>query len=108
MHCNARSALILPVEEILVGQHQWTFLTNHGHVMVCLRREPDLRVRDLAERIGITERAVLRIIGELAEAGYLIIEKSGRRNHYRIREQQPLRHPVEAGHTLGDILHRLD
>jgi predicted ArsR family transcriptional regulator len=90
-----------------VAQHQWTFLTNHGHVMICLRREPDLRVRDLAQRIGITERAVLRIIGELAEAGYLIIAKSGRRNHYQICGDQPLRHPVESGHRLQDILERL-
>lgn len=84
--------------------HHWTFLTNHAHVLICLFRDPELRVRDLALQVGITERAVLRIIGELAEAGYLEIHKDGRRNRYRINGTPPLRHPVEAKHNLHEIL----
>lgn len=74
----------------------WTFLTNHAHVLLCLAQDADLRIRDLAQRVGITERAVQRIVHDLVEAGYLGVEKAGRRNHYTVRADQPLRHPVEA------------
>ncbi|MDA3960004.1 MAG: winged helix-turn-helix domain-containing protein [Planctomycetota bacterium] len=85
----------------------WTFLTNHTHVLICLQRDPDLRVRELALQVGITERAVLRIISELTEAGYLEIHKDGRRNHYRIKGNRPLRHPVESKHKLVGVLNAL-
>ena len=84
--------------------HHWTFLTNHAHVLLCLALEPDLRVRDLAERVGITERAVQRIVHDLADEGYLEITKEGRRNHYRVHTDQPMRHPVEAGATVRELL----
>jgi DNA-binding MarR family transcriptional regulator len=83
---------------------EWTFLTNHAHVLVCLSDDESLRVRDIAERIGITERAVVRILGELVDAEYVEKFRDGRRNHYRILRDQPLRHPLESRHTVGDLL----
>ena len=74
----------------------WTFLTNHSHVLLCIAEDPEARMRDMAARVGITERAVQRIIEDLAEGGYLIIEREGRRNRYELNEQLRLRHPVEA------------
>jgi predicted ArsR family transcriptional regulator len=82
----------------------WTFLTNHTHVLVCLRRDPDLRIRDLALQTQITERAVQRIVHELVEDGYLELVKEGRRNHYRIVDDRTLRHPLEGTVTLGALL----
>ncbi|MFN3707286.1 helix-turn-helix transcriptional regulator [Microcella sp.] len=83
---------------------EWTFLTNHAHVLVCLFDDESLRVRDIADRVGITERAVVRILGELVEGGYLEKFRDGRRNTYRILREQPLRHPLESAHTVGDLL----
>lgn len=82
----------------------WTFLTNHAHVLLAIAAEPALRVRDLAERVGITERAVQRIVGELQAAGYLEIEREGRRNRYRVHTELPLRHPAEEHHRVGELL----
>lgn len=77
------------------GDAPWTFLTNHAHVLVCLARDPEMRLRDVAGIVGVTERAVQRIIRELEEAGYLLRSKQGRRNRYEIDLELPLRHPVE-------------
>jgi DNA-binding MarR family transcriptional regulator len=85
------------------GRH-WTFLTNHSHVLVCIAEDPDVRGRDIAERVGISERAVQGIIGDLVEAGYVVRERSGRRNHYTINPDGPLRHPLEDDHTVGELL----
>ncbi len=85
----------------------WTFLTNHAHVMVALSRDPDLRQRDLSYVVGITPGAVQRILDDLEEAGYLRREKIGRRNHYEIIDQTPLRHPLEGHHTVGELLDML-
>jgi hypothetical protein len=82
----------------------WTFLTNHTHVLLCLFRNPDERLRDVAVAVGITERMVQRIVSELAEAGYLQITKEGRRNHYRVNSRLRLRHPLESHHTIGELL----
>ncbi|MEZ4425273.1 MAG: winged helix-turn-helix transcriptional regulator [Gemmatimonadota bacterium] len=82
----------------------WHFLTNHAHVLLCISSDPDLTVRELAQWIGITERAVIRIIGELDEDGFLVRTREGRRNHYDINLDQPLRHPVEAHCTVGDLI----
>jgi hypothetical protein len=81
----------------------WTFFTNHGHVLLLLAREPDLLLRDVAVRVGITERAAQRIVGELEEAAYLTRERDGRRNHYQVHLDRPLRHPIEAPMTIGDL-----
>jgi predicted transcriptional regulator len=82
----------------------WTFLTNHTHVLLCLFRNPDERLRDVALAVGITERMVQRIVAELAEAGYLQITKEGRRNHYRVNSRLKLRHPLEMHHSIGELL----
>ena len=86
----------------------WTFLSNHAHVMILLGQDPDLRMRDLADRIGVTERAVQRIVAELSAAGYVEVQKEGRRNHYRVRRDLQLRHPVEAGVQVGALLDLVD
>ncbi len=85
-------------------QADWTFLTNHAHVLVCLARDPDLRLRDLADAVGITERAAQQIVRELDEAGYLVKEKVGRRNHYTVVRRSRFRHPLEAHASVGDFL----
>jgi DNA-binding transcriptional ArsR family regulator len=82
----------------------WTFLTNHAHVLLCLAHDPTLRRRDLAERVGITERAVGNILGELEEAGVIAVRRDGRRNSYRIHGRVRLRHPVESHRTVGDLI----
>ena len=85
------------------GSH-WTLLSNHGHVLVCLANDPHMRLRDVAEQVGITERAVQRIILDLEQADMLSREREGRRNHYRINARQPLRHPLEQHHTVGELI----
>lgn len=86
----------------------WTFLTNHSHVLICLARGEALTARELSSRVGITERAVQVILAELTEAGYLIKEKDGRRNVYAVNKRGRLRHPLEAHHTIGDLIAALD
>jgi DNA-binding MarR family transcriptional regulator len=82
----------------------WTFLSNHSHVMICLARDPEMRLRDIAVAVGITERATIRIISELEEAGYVLREKVGRRNRYSIVTEKHLRHPLESHHSIRGIL----
>ncbi len=77
----------------------WTFLTNHAHVLIRIAQDPSSRIRDIALQVGITERAVQRIIAELKEAGYLTYDREGRRNRYTVHAGLPMRHPVE-GHCL--------
>lgn len=86
----------------------WTFLSSHAHVLLCLARAPDLRIRDLARLIGITERAVQRILLALSTGGYLSVTKDGRRNHYTICVDLPLRHPVEGGVTIRELVHLVE
>ena len=83
---------------------EWTFLTNHTHVLVCLHRDPNQRIRDIAQLVGITERAVQRIIHDLIAANFLVVEKDGRRNRYRVLDRAPLRHPLESHRTIRDLL----
>lgn len=83
---------------------EWTFLTNHAHALICIARDPGIRLRDVAEHVGVTERAAQRIVSDLVEAGYLDRLREGRRNTYRVRSERPLRHPVENGHHIGEIL----
>lgn len=91
------------------GHHKpaFTFLTNHFHVLVVLSRDMESRVRDIAEEVGITERAVQRIIGELSADGIINVEKLGRRNSYRINHTKLLKHPLENKHTVGELLNLL-
>lgn len=85
----------------------WTFLTNHAHVLVCLTEEPDIRGRDIAERVGITERAAQAIISDLVADGYVSRSREGRRNRYEVYPDEPLRHPLEDDHTVGELLKAL-
>jgi DNA-binding MarR family transcriptional regulator len=82
----------------------WTFLTNHTHVLVCITRDPHATMRAIAEQVGITERAVQRIIGELVLERYLTRTRDGRRNTYTLNPAQPLRHPLERGTPLSELL----
>lgn len=83
---------------------QWTFLTNHAHVLLCVAENRNARLRDVATQVGITERAAQRIVTELEEAGYLEREREGRRNVYRLNEAMPLRHPLDRRHRIGELL----
>lgn len=85
----------------------WTFLTNHAHVLVCLRTDPTLRVRDLAALVGITERAAHRILVDLIRAGYIAKERAGRRNRYRLDLDHPMRHPLEQSTSVRELVETL-
>lgn len=82
----------------------WTFLSNHSHVLICLARDPETRMRDVADKVGITERAVQRIVQELVDYGVLTRIRNGRRNSYEIHSDLHLRHPVEAKRTVRELL----
>lgn len=84
--------------------NNWTFLTNHSHVLLCIADDPDVRLRDVAQKVGITERAAQRIVAELEAAGYLSHEKVGRRNRYEVHSNLPLRHPLEDHLEIGALL----
>lgn len=88
----------------VAAESGWTFLSNHTHVLVCLQREPELILRDVAARIGITERAVQRLVADLEAAGVLQRWRDGRRNRYAIHREARLRHPLESHRTLGELL----
>lgn len=87
-----------------MSQAEWTFLSNHGHVLVSLARDPDVRMRDVADAVGITERAVQQIVRDLVTHGYVHKEKVGRRNRYAVIRGAHFRHDLEAGLTLGEFL----
>lgn len=82
----------------------WTYLTNHSHVLICIAEDPSARLRDLADRVGITERAVQMIVQDLERSGVIEKRRAGRRNHYVIHPDHPLRHPVEAHRTVRELL----
>ena len=83
---------------------QWTFLTNHAHVLMCVSENPNVRMRDVATQVGITERAAQRIVTELEQAGYLERMREGRRNSYQLNPSMPLRHPLDSAHRIGELL----
>lgn len=83
---------------------RWTFLSNHAHVLICLAGQPDARMRDLALRIGITERAVQRIVLDLEVDGLIVRHREGRRNVYELHLDQPLRHPVESHRAVRELV----
>jgi predicted transcriptional regulator len=82
----------------------WTFLSNHGNVLLCITRDPDLTTREIAERVGITERAAQRIVADLAAEGYVTITKEGRRNRYAVHRDGHLRHPLFQALEIGPLL----
>ena len=83
---------------------QWTIFSNHAHVLVCIVRNPEERVREIARKVGITERAVQLIIGELEQAGVITRERLGRTNRYSLSLDRPLRHPLEANTTIAEVI----
>jgi DNA-binding transcriptional ArsR family regulator len=82
----------------------WDFLTNHAHVLTCVAQDPGIRLRDIADAVGITERAAHKILSELVDAGYVLRERQGRRNRYEVVPELPLRHPLVQGQEVGDLL----
>jgi hypothetical protein len=82
----------------------WTFLTDHAQVLVCIAHDPGVRLRDIGERVGITERAAHRIVAELADAGYITRQRHGRRNHYTINAHLPLPDPIAREQNIGELL----
>ena len=89
----------------MVGvMEQWTFLTNHAHVLLCIASDPAMRLRDVASNVGITERAAQRIVADLVDTGYLSRERLGRRNHYKLHPELALRHPNELNNDIGSLL----
>jgi DNA-binding MarR family transcriptional regulator len=85
----------------------WTFLTNHAQVLLCLADTPDIRLRDVAERVGITERATQRIVAELVDAGYVKSKRVGRRNRYTVDREHAMRHSAQLGYKIGALLEAL-
>ena len=82
----------------------WSFLTNHARVMLCISRDPGIRLRDIAARLGITERSAYGIVTDLAAAGYITKMKDGRRNQYEIQAHLPLPEPTSRERTVGEVL----
>jgi len=85
----------------------WTFVTSHMQVLLCLARDPNVRLREVAETVGITERAAQRILSDLVEAGYVERERIGRRNRYAVNREAAMRHPSQLGHEIGELLNLL-
>jgi hypothetical protein len=82
----------------------WSFLTNHARVLVCIAHDPGVRLRDIAETLGITERSAYGIVNDLAESGYVVKERDGRRNRYHIQDHLPLRETTARDRTVGEVL----
>ena len=85
----------------------WRFVTNHTQVLLCIARDQNIRTREIAEQVGITERAAQRIVSDLADARFISVERVGRRNRYVIDREAMMRHPAQAGHEIGDLLELL-
>jgi DNA-binding MarR family transcriptional regulator len=86
------------------GSHTWRFLSNHTQVLLCIAHDPDIRFRDIAQMVGITERATQRIVADLIEAGYLDRERVGRRNRYHLNTEAKMRHAAQADYEIGELL----
>jgi DNA-binding MarR family transcriptional regulator len=87
-----------------ITSRSWHFLTSHTQVLLAIQRDPDVRLRDVAATVGITERAAQRIVNDLVEAGYLERERVGRRNRYLLNTERPMRHPQQFEHEIGELL----
>ena len=92
-------------------ERSWHFVTNHTQVLLCIAANQEIRLRDIATRVGITERAAQRIVHDLVQEGYVTRERSGRRNQYAINREKSMRHPAQFGFEIGpllDLLRRTD
>ena len=87
-----------------IREGRWTFLSNHGHVLVHLSRHPESKIREIADAVGITERRAQSILAELEEAGYVLITREGRRNKYTVNSKKKFRHPAEANRPISELL----
>ena len=96
------------MKSITSDDHRWRFVTNHAHVLECIAVDPNARLRDIADSVGITERTVAQIVGDLERAGYLTKARSGRRNQYEVHGELPLRHPRHRHRTVGDLIRFLE
>jgi DNA-binding MarR family transcriptional regulator len=85
-------------------ERHWTLLTNHGRILLLIAQDPDLRIRDLAEAAGVTERTAQTIVTDLESAGYIQRSREGRRNVYTVNRRRPFRHPAESGHRVGELI----
>jgi DNA-binding transcriptional ArsR family regulator len=112
LRCSSQNLMLVPnymqfVSRILllfIDVATWSFFTNHARILICIARDPGLRLRDLATAVDITERSAHAIVTDLVEAGYVVKEKDGRRNQYRIETQLPLRESISAERTIGEVL----
>ena len=86
------------------SNHRWHFLSNHTQVLLCIAADPDVRFRDIAQTVGITERATQRIVADLVETGYVDRERVGRRNRYHLNTEAKMRHSAQANHAIGELL----
>jgi predicted ArsR family transcriptional regulator len=93
----------MSIEEAEDGK-PWRFLTNHAQVLICVARDPEVRLRDVADTVGITERAAQRILSDLVEAGFVERGRVGRRNRYAVNRDVSMRHPAQYGHGIGELL----
>jgi DNA-binding MarR family transcriptional regulator len=89
------------------AQHSWRFLSNHMQVLLCIYDSPEITQREIANRVGITERAAQRIVTDLADGGYITRERTGRRNRYLVDKAKLMRHPAQFGFEVGDLLELL-
>jgi hypothetical protein len=109
---NSESGRVLLVEKPAQGYHggvrEWTFLTNHAAALLCVAANPGLTLRQVGDYVGVTERAAHRIISDLCEEGYLVRTREGRRNHYRVRSDVPLRDPLLKQRPVGELLAALE
>lgn len=101
---DAASADTVAASKVPTASNRWTFFTNHAHVLIALHANPNLVLREVAVQVGITERAVQRIVQDLEEEGFIRRERVGRKNRYEVLTSEHLRHPVEAHRTIGDLL----
>jgi Mn-dependent DtxR family transcriptional regulator len=90
------------------NHHMWRFVTNHAHVLEAIANDATIRLRDIAARVGITERTAAQIVNDLEEAGYLTKTRDGRRNRYEVHKELPLRHPRHSHHTVGELIRFLE
>src|SRR3954447_2240607 len=100
MTCESRN----PNLELMAEPVSWSFLTNHAQVLICLAEDPDIRLREVGDTVGITERAAHRIVGDLIAAGYVSRERNGRRNRYTVMHDLPLPDLLARGQKVGDLL----
>ncbi len=83
---------------------KWTFLSNHAHVLLLIAKDPEILLKDVARTVGITERAVQRIVSDLEASSYIERERLGRRNRYKVHPEMPLRHPIEAHRRIANLI----